>query len=76
MMGLDGGPRRLRRARLIQVLSGMRWYLREVSGEADYDRYLVRHAQLHGPGATTISRREFERRRWEGRASSPGSRCC
>lgn len=50
-------------------------YLREVSGEADYDHYLARH----GTGGTcgpVMTRRQFEQHRWARQATDPGSRCC
>jgi uncharacterized short protein YbdD (DUF466 family) len=51
------------------------WYLRELTGETQYDRYLERHAREH-PGAEPLSRREFERRRIDEKDATPGSRCC
>jgi uncharacterized short protein YbdD (DUF466 family) len=59
-------------------LRAVHWYLREVSGEADYDRYLSRHRELHAghPAHPALSRADFERRRWEERANTPGTRCC
>jgi len=54
---------------------GLHWYLREVTGEADYDRYLARHAAVH-PHEPAQSRREFDRCRWEDKANNPGNRCC
>lgn len=56
-------------------LRAVHWYLREVSGEADYDRYLDRHGELPA-GRPALSRAEFERHRWEDRANTPGTRCC
>jgi len=53
----------------------LHWYLREITGEADYDRYLARHAAVH-PGEPVLGRREFERCRWEDKARNPGNRCC
>jgi uncharacterized short protein YbdD (DUF466 family) len=49
--------------------------LRRVIGVPDYDRYVahVRHAH---PGATPLSREEFEHARLEDRYSKPGQRCC
>ena len=52
----------------------LRWYLREVSGESAYDRYLV-HARAEHPAAV-LSRREFERRRMDQRDDRPDARCC
>ena len=54
---------------------GVHWYLRELTGETQYDRYLQRHAQEHA-GAAPLSRREFERRRIDAADAKPGSRCC
>jgi uncharacterized short protein YbdD (DUF466 family) len=54
---------------------GLRWYLRELTGETQYDRYLERHAFEH-PDAPALSRREFERRRIAAQDAKPGSRCC
>ncbi|GII94421.1 CstA-like transporter-associated (seleno)protein [Sinosporangium siamense] len=53
------------------VLRFLRWYLREVTGEGEYDKYLARHT--HG---TPLSRREFERRRSDQREKGSAMRCC
>jgi uncharacterized short protein YbdD (DUF466 family) len=58
-----------------EAVRGVRWYLREVSGESAYDRY-VEHARRDHPDASVASRREFERRRADERQERPGSRCC
>lgn len=60
---------------LASVWQGVRWYLREVSGESAYDRY-VEHARRQHPDAPVLSRREFERRRIDEREERPGVRCC
>jgi uncharacterized short protein YbdD (DUF466 family) len=51
----------------------MRWYLREFTGEARWDRYLE-HCTEHGH--EPMSRREFERRRSDALEANPVSRCC
>ena len=56
---------RARRARrgdrgAMKLLAGIRWYLREVSGESAYERY-VDHVRREHPGAPVLSRRAFER---------------
>jgi uncharacterized short protein YbdD (DUF466 family) len=51
------------------------WYLREVTGEHDYDRY-AEHQRRHHPDAPLLSRREFERRRMDERDKYPQQRCC
>lgn len=55
----------------------VRWYVREVSGESVYDRY-VAHAREHDPEAEVMSRRAFERSRMDAREADPksGFRCC
>jgi uncharacterized short protein YbdD (DUF466 family) len=60
---------------LARAWRGVRWYLAELTGETQYDRYLERHAREH-PGTPALSRREFERRRIDGQDPKPGSRCC
>ncbi|GAA1314682.1 YbdD/YjiX family protein [Pseudonocardia xinjiangensis] len=57
------------------IWQGVRWYLRELTGESQYERYLERHAREH-PGTAPLSRREFERRRIDAKDATPGSRCC
>jgi uncharacterized short protein YbdD (DUF466 family) len=60
---------------VIQAVNGIRWYLREVSGEADYDRY-VANAQRRHADAPVLSRREFERCRMSSREDGRHPRCC
>lgn len=62
---------------LRQVLDRARYYVREFSGEAAYDRY-VAHARTHDPDAEVMTRRAFERARTDAREADPreGFRCC
>ncbi|MCB5169190.1 YbdD/YjiX family protein [Streptomyces bambusae] len=55
----------------------VRFYVREFSGEAAYDRY-VAHARGHDPDAPVLTRRAFERARTDAREADPreGFRCC
>ncbi|NBM15159.1 YbdD/YjiX family protein [Streptomyces sp. GC420] len=55
--------------RLRGIFRQVRWYLRELTGEAEYERYCARHA----PAPT---RREYERIRARHREEHPGARCC
>ncbi|MCY0946767.1 YbdD/YjiX family protein [Streptomyces sp. H34-S5] len=66
------GVERLRRA-----LARARYFVREFSGEAAYDRY-VAHARAHDPDAAVPTRRAFERARTDAREADPrdGFRCC
>ena len=61
------------RAALLRAGRGVRWYLREWSGEARWDDYLA-HCTRHGH--RPVSRREFERQRADAAERSPVSRCC
>jgi uncharacterized short protein YbdD (DUF466 family) len=60
-------------ASAVRAWRGVRWYLREFTGEARWDRYLE-HCVEHGH--TPVSRREFERRRSDALERNPMSRCC
>lgn len=56
----------------------LRWYVRELTDESAYDRYVAHVRQHAGPSAPVPSRREFERRRTDSREADPreGFRCC
>ena len=58
-----------------EALAGVRWYLREVSGETGYEKY-VAHVRREHPDAVVMSRRYFERRRSDDRDANPRARCC
>jgi uncharacterized short protein YbdD (DUF466 family) len=58
-----------------QAFAGVRWYLREVSGESGYDRY-VEHMRRDHPDQPVMSRRDFERQRQKLRESRQRARCC
>ncbi|GAW49820.1 MULTISPECIES: YbdD/YjiX family protein [unclassified Nocardioides] len=61
------------RAAVLRAGRGLRWYLRQATGEAKWDEYL---AVCREQGADPMSRREFERRRADHREAHPQSRCC
>ncbi|MET9294721.1 YbdD/YjiX family protein [Streptomyces sp. NPDC003077] len=58
-------------------LRWVRWYVRELTDESAYERY-VAHVRRHDPHVAVPSRREFERRRTDARDGDPrsGFRCC
>jgi uncharacterized short protein YbdD (DUF466 family) len=60
---------------LARALRNVVWYLREVTGESAYDRYLE-HQRLEHPGEEPMGRREFERRRTDAQDENPRARCC
>ncbi|CAA9323923.1 MAG: hypothetical protein AVDCRST_MAG34-228 [uncultured Nocardioidaceae bacterium] len=58
---------------LVEAARGLRWYLREVTGESRWDAYLD---GCRADGVPPMSRREFERHRADRRERCPQSRCC
>ncbi|WP_299955481.1 CstA-like transporter-associated (seleno)protein [uncultured Modestobacter sp.] len=61
------------REAVVRAARGVRWYLREFSGESRWDEHL-RECAAHGH--QPLSRREFERRRSDALERTPLSRCC
>jgi uncharacterized short protein YbdD (DUF466 family) len=57
----------------LKARRGIRWYLRQVTGESKWDEYLehCRHE-----GIEPMSRRQFERHRTEHKEKHPQARCC
>jgi hypothetical protein len=55
------------------VVAGVRWYLKQATGEAKWEEYVGR---CRREGTEPMSRREFERHRAEHREANPASRCC
>jgi uncharacterized short protein YbdD (DUF466 family) len=55
---------------LRSALRRIRWYARELSGEAAYDNYLAHRRRTH-PGEPVLGRREFDDLR-----TRPTVRCC
>ena len=49
-------------------------YLKEISGENAYDRYLAVHTATH-PERPAMTRGEFYRVRQDDKYNNPGSRC-
>jgi len=56
------------------VVRGVRWYVRELTGEAAYDRY-VAHARTH-PEREPLTRAQWWRARDDARESAAHERCC
>lgn len=61
------------RGALLDAGRSLRWYVRQLTGEAKWDEYLA-HCGAHGE--EPMSRREFERLRSEHQERHPQSRCC
>ena len=60
---------------LRQAVRGFYSYLREVSGETAYDRYVAHRRRAH-PDEPVMSRRDYERWRMDQRDENPSARCC
>ena len=58
---------------LRRAVAGVRWYLREFSGESRWHAYV---AGCAADGTAPMSRREFERHRDHLREHSAQGRCC
>nr|WP_318241536.1 YbdD/YjiX family protein [Cellulomonas avistercoris] len=54
---------------------GVRWYVRELTGEAAYDRYVAAHARTH-PDHAPLTRAQWWRARDDARESLAHDRCC
>jgi uncharacterized short protein YbdD (DUF466 family) len=63
------------RTAVVRACRGVRWYVREVTGESAYDHYVEHETRLH-PGAVVLDRRAFERRRQDLEDARPQQRCC
>ena len=61
------------RTHAIKAVRGIRWYLKQVSGEAKWDEYLER---ARSEDVEPMSRRDFERHRSEHKENNPQARCC
>jgi uncharacterized short protein YbdD (DUF466 family) len=61
------------RAHAIKAVRGIRWYLKQVSGEAKWDEYLE---LARSEDMEPMSRRDFERHRSEHKENNPQARCC
>jgi len=58
---------------LLRAGRGIRWYVKQLTGEAKWDEYLDR---CRRQGAEPMSRRDFERHRAEHQQNNPQARCC
>jgi uncharacterized short protein YbdD (DUF466 family) len=63
------------RRTLVRWATGARWYVREVTGESGYARYVERERR-RCPDAVPMDRRTFERHRQDLVGSRPQQRCC
>ncbi|WP_037668284.1 YbdD/YjiX family protein [Streptomyces griseus] len=61
--------------RAVRWARAVRWYLQELTGESEYDRYCA-HRHRHHPHAPLPTRRQYEVLRAHHRETNPQSRCC
>ena len=59
---------------LLRPIKTAWWYLKEISGENSYDRYLAVHAATHRD-KLPMGRGEFYRHQQDEKYNNPGSRC-
>lgn len=60
---------------LVRVWRRVRWYCREVLGDASYERYVAHLRRTH-PEAAVPDERTFWREKYAAEDRNPGSRCC
>ncbi|AIY18236.1 putative selenoprotein [Pimelobacter simplex] len=58
---------------LARAWRGVRWYVRELTGEARWDEYVERCAR---DDVVPMSRRAWERHRADAKEHDPQARCC
>lgn len=61
------------RTAIVKAGRGIRWYLKQATGEAKWDDYLD---HCSNERVAPMSRGDFERHRAEHKESNPQSRCC
>jgi uncharacterized short protein YbdD (DUF466 family) len=61
------------RAAILNVGRGIRWYVKQATGEAKWDVYLDR---CRDENVAAMSRRDFERHRAKHKENSTQTRCC
>jgi uncharacterized short protein YbdD (DUF466 family) len=61
------------RTAILKAGRRLRWYLKQVTGEAKWDEYLDR---CRRQGVEAMSRRQFEQHRSEHKENNPQARCC
>jgi hypothetical protein len=58
---------------VLKVGRGIRWYLKQATGEAKWDDYL---GECRSKGLEPMPRRDFEWHRTDHKENNPQSRCC
>ena len=61
------------RSAVLRAARGVRWYVRQATGEAKWDEYVARCAR---EGTQPMTRRAFERHRDDHREQGTQGRCC
>ncbi|AKK10956.1 YbdD/YjiX family protein [Corynebacterium uterequi] len=60
---------------MVAALKSVLWYVRELMGDHDYEKYCA-HLREHHPGAPVPTEREYWRARYAEQDANPGARCC
>ena len=61
--------------RAVRWVQAVRWYLRELTGEAEYDRYCEQHRRHH-PYAPVPTYRQYQQQRTVHQETHPKNSCC
>jgi uncharacterized short protein YbdD (DUF466 family) len=56
-------------------LRAVRWYVRSVMGDNDYQRYVAHHRSRH-PDAAPLTEGDYWRARYAAQDNNPQGRCC
>lgn len=59
----------------MRALKAVWWWLSEVMGEHEYEKY-VAHVKAHHPERPIPSEREYFKQRYAEKDANPGARCC
>lgn len=60
---------------LLRAAKAVRWYVRELMGDNDYQKYCA-HLAAHHPGQEVPTERAYWKARWAHQEANPQGRCC
>lgn len=60
---------------MLAALKSIKWYVGELMGDHDYEKYCAHLAQHH-PDREVPTAREYWRARYADQDANPGARCC
>lgn len=60
---------------MMKALRSIRWYVGELMGDHDYQKYVAHLKQYH-PAHPVPTEKEYWVARWAAQGANPGGRCC